>query len=76
MARLDADALELKQVVRVLVMEKQKTPDQVTEVSREAGELMREHPVDERPEQELAGYINGQLNRVSDDITDGGSYVA
>ena len=76
MSRLDADALELKQVARVLVMEKQKTPDQVTEVSREAAELMQEHPVDESPEQELAGYINGQLYRVSDDITDAGSYVA
>ncbi len=76
MSRLDADALELKQVTRVLVMEKQKNPDEVTAVSREAAELMREHPMDERPEQELAGYISGQLNRVKDDITDVGSYVA
>lgn len=76
MSRLDADALELKQVARVLIMEKQKTPDELTAVSREAAELMQEHPVDERPEQELAGYINGQLNRGGDDITEAGSYVA
>ena len=72
--RLMADGMELKQLVRILIMEKQKTPEEVTEIVRNGEELIKSYHMGTAPERELLKYIDNQLetrdNNVVTDFTD------
>lgn len=66
--RLMSDEMELKQLVRVLIMEKQKTPEEVTEIARNGEELMRSCHTGNAPERELLMYINNQIEITDDHV--------
>lgn len=72
--RLMADGMELKQLVRILIMEKQKTPEEVTEIVRNGEDLITSHHIGVAPERELLKYIDNQIetrnNNVVTDFTD------
>ena len=63
-----SDEMELKQLVRVLIMEKQKTPEEVTEIARNGEELMRSCHTGNAPERELLMYINNQIETTDDHV--------
>lgn len=70
LSRLESDGLELKQLVRILVMEKQKSPEEVTEVAKGGQELLEKYPADQEPEQELLEYINHQIDKEKNNVAD------
>lgn len=70
LSRLEADGLELKQLVRILVMEKQNSPEAVTEVAKGGQELLEKYPADQEPERELLEYINHQIDKEKNNVTD------
>lgn len=59
--QLDADALALKELVRIILMEKLGTPEDVTAMSKSGDRLCQEHISSDAPRQELPDYINGQI---------------
>lgn len=61
MQRLDADALEMKQLVRVLLMEKLGTPEDVTTMTESGAKLMEQYEMSDAPAQELPSFIDNQL---------------
>lgn len=72
--RLMSDGIELKQLVRILIMEKQKTPEEVTGIARNGEELIKRCHIGISPERELLKYIDNQIetrnNNVVTDFTD------
>ena len=72
--RLMSDGMELKQLVRILIMEKQKNPEEVTEIARNGENLIKSRHMGIAPERELLKYIDNQLgtrdNNVVTDFTD------
>ena len=72
--RLMSDGIELKQLVRILIMEKQKTPEEVTGIVRNGEDLIKSCHIGIAPERELLKYIDNQIetrnNNVVTDFTD------
>lgn len=66
MSQIGADALELKQMVRVLIMKKLGTPEYVSVMSEAGIELLQSYETDNRPGQELPGFIDGQIHGVDE----------
>lgn len=72
-----ADGMELKQLVRILIMEKQKTPEEVTEIVRNGEDLIKSCHMGTAPERELLKYIDNQLEtRDNNVVTDFTNHVA
>lgn len=72
-----ADGVELKQLIRILIMEKQKTPEAVTEIARNGEELIKSHQMGIAPERELLNYIYNQTEaRNTNIVTDFTEHVA
>ena len=75
--RLMSDELGLKQLVRVLIMEKQKTPEEVTEIVRNGEDLIKSCHMGTAPERELLKYIDNQLEtRDNNVVADFKDYIA
>lgn len=62
MNQLDADALALKQMVRVLIMKKLGTPEYVSAVSKDGTKLAQPYEAGNGPGRELSGFIGGQIH--------------
>ena len=62
--------MELKQLVRILIMEKQSSPDEVTEIAKGGQELLEKHPGNTEPERELLEYINCQVEKEKNTAAD------
>lgn len=60
--QLDADALALKQMVRVLIMRKLGTAEHVSAMSGAGAKLAQSYEVNDEPGQELPEFIYGQMN--------------
>ncbi len=61
MNQLDADALALKQMVRVLIMRKLGKPECVSAMSKAGAGLAQSYEMDSTPGRELSGFIEGQI---------------
>lgn len=61
MDQLDADALALKQMVRVLIMRKLGTPEYVSAMSKAGAKLTQTYEIDGGPGQKLPEFIGGQM---------------
>lgn len=61
MTQLDADALALKQTVRVLIMRKLEKPEGVSAMSKAGAGLAQSYGMDNTPGKELSGFIEGQI---------------
>lgn len=66
MNQLDADALALKQMVRVLIMKKLGTPEYVSAMSKEGAKLAQSYEPDGGPGRKLPGFIEGQMGDSSE----------
>lgn len=60
--QLDADAFSAKQLVRLLLMKKLKTADDITAMSNAAQKLMRSSNANEIPESQLSAFVDSQIN--------------
>ncbi len=69
--QLYADALALKQLVRIILMEKLGSPDDITAMSDSAEKLQKENCLSEATEQELPEYVNKQITEAQNEtVTD------
>lgn len=69
--QLYADALALKQLVRIILMEKLGSPDDITAMSDSAEKLQKENCLSEETEQELPEYVNKQITEAQNQtVTD------
>ncbi len=69
--QLDADALALKQLVRIILMEKLGSPDDITAMSDSAEKLQKETHLSEVAGQELPEYVNKQITEAQNEtVTD------
>lgn len=64
--QLDADALSAKQLVRLLLMKKLKTAEDITAMSNAAQKLMHDRKADENPENQLPTFVDSQINTTED----------
>lgn len=74
--QIDADALNLKQMVRVMMMERLGSPDDITSMTKSAEELEKSFPYDATPGKELPEFINVQLANQEKNLTKHVNYAA
>ena len=59
--QLDADALAVKQLVRVLIMRKLGSPEDITAMSKSGDKLVQSYGIENMPKQELPDFVGSQF---------------